>query len=65
MQKDTWNFISKEIRKIMIDRDLTVSSLANELGLSRGHVNSVLSGYIRSKSTQQKLCTYFKIDFAA
>ena len=35
---------SKEVKKALIDRDMTVTDLANRLGFSRAYISCVISG---------------------
>ncbi len=35
---------TKEIKKLMIDRDLSVQKIADETGFSKGYVSNVING---------------------
>lgn len=41
--------LNKRIRKRLIDLDLSVTKLAEMIGLTREHVSNVISGHIKSK----------------
>lgn len=57
--KQDW---SKQARKVMIDKDLNVSQLAQAIGMTRQHVSSVLNGRIDSINTKTAICSYLGID---
>lgn len=40
-----WN---KELKKALIDRDMTVTELAAELGISRVYASNIVNGVIRA-----------------
>lgn len=52
---------SKSVRHALIDRDLSITEFALELGLSRGHVNAIINGKLRSLRTQQTITEYLNI----
>lgn len=41
----------KQVKKRLIDLDMTVPELANQIGLSRGHVSAVVNGRSYSSNT--------------
>lgn len=45
----------KAVKKELIDRDMSVTDLANKLGLSREYVSSVLNGRLRSEHIKEQI----------
>lgn len=60
--KLTRSLWGKEARKKMVERDLSVTKLAQEIGLSRPYVSSVLTGRIFSVDAIFKISNYLGID---
>ncbi len=57
----TWE---KDVKKALIERDMTVSQLAAEIGFSRTYVSCVINGIYNSNSShsvKQKICEYLGI----
>ena len=52
---------SKKVRHALIDRDLSITEFANQIGLSRGHVNAVINGRLRSLRSQQAISDYLNL----
>jgi transcriptional regulator with XRE-family HTH domain len=47
--------VFKEIKKILIDRDLSIKTLAERIGYSRGHVSNIIHGHFRSTKARQAI----------
>ena len=60
--KLTRNNWGKEARKAMVEKELSVSKLAQEVGLSRPYVSSVLTGRIFSVDVIFRISHYLGID---
>ena len=63
MNKNQWDLVSKEIKKAMIDKGMRNVDLAKAISLSEHHVSSVITGYIASKQSRERICSYFGIKF--
>lgn len=51
----------KAVKHALVDRDLNMTEFSILLGLSRGHVCSVVSGSLRTPSTQQAISDYLNL----
>ena len=58
MTRKEWK---KEVKKKLIDRDETITNMADNLGYSRGYVNAVLCGYVNAKNVIAKINEYVGI----
>lgn len=52
---------SKEVKKAMIDRDMSVSDLAEALNISREYVSAVVNGRVISDAAIKAISDYFNI----
>lgn len=41
----------KSVKHALIDKDMSITELADELGMSRGHVSAVVNGRAYSQNT--------------
>lgn len=53
---------SKEAKKVMVDRDMTVTQLAEAIGFSQKYVSTVMSGRYYSEIAKEKICSYLGIE---
>lgn len=53
----------KKVKIELILKDMTVTELADELGMSRGHVSAVVNGRTYSQNTVKLISDYFNIPF--
>lgn len=44
---------NKEIKKILIDKDMTVTNLAKETGYTRVHMSRIINGHIKSPKAER------------
>lgn len=51
----------KEVKKVLIDRDMSITELAKELDLSRSHVTNVINGAFVFPEIQQRICDYLGV----
>lgn len=51
----------KEVKKSLIDRDMSTSEFAEELGLSRTYVSNVINGTYNSPEMRDRICNYLGI----
>lgn len=58
-----WGDIRKQIKKTMIDRDISNIELGEAVGLSGNYVSSIVSGFIISKPARKKICDYLNISY--
>jgi DNA-binding Xre family transcriptional regulator len=56
---------AKDAKKIMIDLDMSVTELADAIGMTRIYVSSVLHGRVISPPAQEKICSYLETVKAA
>lgn len=49
------------VRKALIDRDMSVTELAEQLGRSRQHVSGVIHGYFTANPTKEAISDFLKI----
>ena len=52
----------KEVRIKLIEKDMTVSDLAENVGLSRTHVSAVICGRLESVNAKEKICQYLGLE---
>lgn len=52
---------SKQARKVMIDKDMTIKQLSTEIGFARQYVSSVMTGRIISQKVQKAVCNYLNL----
>ena len=52
----------KEIRKALIDRDMTISDLADELNVSAAYIYDIISGNRKATELRQKINEYLNIE---
>lgn len=60
MGKELSNW-SKEVRKKLIDKDMTISELAKQIGKSRSYVTEIISGRVKSPNTQKLINEFLEI----
>lgn len=54
---------AKDCRKTMIDRNnMTVTELAEALGISRTIISAVINGSRQSDDVRQRICDYLNVD---
>lgn len=53
----------KNVKKKMIDLDMTVPELAEKLGLSRGHVSAVVNGRVFSSNTVRMISDELNVPY--
>lgn len=49
---------TKSVKKVLIDKDKTVSDMARELGVARTYVSSVLNGKMNNKDLEAMILQY-------
>jgi DNA-binding Xre family transcriptional regulator len=54
----TW---CKDAKKVLIDRNMTVTDLAKAVGMTREHISSVINDKVRSPNTQKIICEHLGI----
>ena len=52
----------KEVRKGLIDRDMTVSDLATELGVSAAYIYDIINGNRKATELRQKINDFLGIE---
>lgn len=52
----------KQIRKALIDRDMKVSDLATELGVSAAYIYDIINGSRKATEVRQKINDYLNIE---
>lgn len=55
----------KEVKKIMIDRDMTVSELAEGIGKTREYTSAIINGRVYSEPTVKEISDYLNIEESA
>lgn len=53
----TYAYFGKEAKKIMIDKGMTMTQLASQLGISRPYLTEIFKGTRRAKKQKQKIAT--------
>lgn len=53
----------KKTKIALIKKDMSITELADELGMSRGHVSAVINGRAYSQNTVKLISDYFNIPF--
>ena len=51
----------KQVKKALIDREMTLSGLAEELGISVGYVSDLLKGNRTNQEQIQRIKDYLKL----
>ena len=51
----------KEVKKALIDRDMSIVELATEIGYSRAHVTNVINGVFDFPDLKKRICEYLGI----
>ena len=51
----------KEVRKALIDREMTVEELAKEIGYSKGYVANNINGNFDFPDVRRSICAYLGI----
>jgi len=57
---EAYNF-TKEAKKALIERNMTVKDLADELGFSRTYISIVLNGKLINEDIKAKIGAYLNI----
>ena len=52
----------KNVKKVLIDKGMTMNELADQIGLSRTHLSAVICGRVESESAKEKICDYLGLD---
>lgn len=52
----------KEVRKALIDRDMKLSTLAEQLGISQPYLTDILKGSRKAIGQRKKICKLLKIE---
>ncbi len=52
----------KEIKKLLIDKDLTVTELAGKVGLKRTHLSLIIHGHRKGKQYWPKIAKALNIE---
>ncbi|WP_246552255.1 helix-turn-helix domain-containing protein [Vallitalea pronyensis] len=52
-----YSYFGKEARKIMIDKGMSMTQLASQLGISRPYLTEIFSGTRKAKKQKQKIAT--------
>ncbi len=55
--------MDKEIKKILIDRGLTIADLARKSGYTREHLSAVIHGRLQSPKAQRAIAAALGIEF--
>ena len=54
----TW---CKDAKKELIERDMTVTQLAQDVGMTREHISAVINDKVRSPNTQKIICEHLGV----
>ena len=52
----------KQIRKALIDRNMTISNLADEMGVTAAYIYDIISGNRKATELRQKINKYLEIE---
>lgn len=52
----------KEVRKTLIDREMSAYSLAEEIGISRTYLYDIFKGGRKGKKVKEKICKYLNLN---
>ncbi len=53
----------KAIKKLLIDRDMTITELALKTGFTRSHLSSVIHGRLDSRRAKRAIALALGVDF--
>lgn len=62
MEKRTQPEWGKEVRKVLIEKDMTINELAECVEMSRTHVSAVVNGRLESVNAREKICSFLGIE---
>jgi DNA-binding Xre family transcriptional regulator len=51
----------KEVRKAMIDKDMSVQDLASAIGMARQYVSAIINGRLLSDKGKRVICDFLNI----
>ncbi len=52
---------SKEVRKKLIDKDMTITDLAKQIGMSRSYVTDIIGDRVKSQNAQKVISEFLEI----
>lgn len=52
---------AKEAKKALIDKDMTITDLADALGMNRVYLSSVINGRVLSMQAKEKILSYLDL----
>ena len=52
---------AKEAKKALIDKDMTITDLADALGMNRVYLSSVINGRVLSTQAKEKILSYLDL----
>jgi predicted DNA-binding protein YlxM (UPF0122 family) len=50
----------KAVKKRLIDKDMTVTDLANEIGLTRVYVSNIINQLVSGSDAEEKVLQWYK-----
>lgn len=50
----------KAVKKRLIDKDMTVTDLANEIGLTRVYVSNIINQLVSGSEAEEKVLQWYK-----
>ncbi|MGD0397605.1 MAG: helix-turn-helix transcriptional regulator [Syntrophobacteraceae bacterium] len=56
--------MGKEVKKILIDKGLSIADLARITGFTRGHLSGVINGRYKSERAQKVIALALRKDFS-
>jgi len=57
--------MTKQIKKLLIDRELSIAELARRIGMSRTWVSLVINGNMKSPETRRRIADELKVKVQA
>ena len=57
------SIISKKIKKILIDQEITITELSENIGYTRGYISSVINGHMDSSRVKKNIALRLNRDF--
>lgn len=57
------SIISKKIKKILIDQEVTITELSENIGYTRGYISSVINGRMDSLRVKKNIALRLNRDF--
>lgn len=55
--------MNKKLKKLLIDRNMTVTSLAKEMGVNRSWLSSVINGHFKAYYIRIKISRFLNVPY--